>query len=130
PEPEPVKEEKSSSSKPEKRSTGSKSNRSSERSSSESSGNSGASAPTAPSGSVWDRIAQCESGGNWSINTGNGYYGGLQFSAQTWTAFGGGKYASTANQATRAQQIDIAKKVQAQQGWGAWPSCTSQLGIR
>ena len=130
PEPEPVKEEKSSSSKPEKRSTGSKSNRSSERSSSESSGNSGASAPTAPSGSVWDRIAQCESGGNWSINTGNGYYGGLQFSAQTWTAFGGGKYASTADKATRAQQIDIAKKVQAQQGWGAWPSCTSQLGIR
>ncbi len=130
PEPEPVKEEKSSSSKPEKRSTGSKSNRSSERSSSESSGNSGASAPTAPSGSVWDRIAQCESGGNWSINTGNGYYGGLQFSAQTWTAFGGGKYASTADKATRAQQIDIAKKVQAAQGWGAWPSCTSQLGIR
>ena len=130
PEPEPVKEEKSSSSKPEKRSTGSKSNRSSERSSSESSGNSGASAPTAPSGSVWDRIAQCESGGNWSINTGNGYYGGLQFSAQTWTAFGGGKYASTADKSTRAQQIDIAKKVQAAQGWGAWPSCTSQLGIR
>jgi len=136
---------------PEQRSTSTKSNRSSDRSSSESSssdssssssssssesssdsssGNTGASAPTAPSGGVWDRIAQCESGGNWSINTGNGYYGGLQFSAQTWTAFGGGKYASTANQATRAQQIDIAKKVQAQQGWGAWPSCTSKLGIR
>src|SRR5699024_2846196 len=87
-------------------------------------------APTAPSGSVWDRIAQCESGGNWSINTGNGYYGGLQFSASTWKAFGGGKYASTADKATRAPQIDIAKKVQAAQGWGAWPSCTSQLGIR
>ena len=135
PEPEPAQEEKSSSSSssssaPEKRSTGSKSNRSSERSSSESSGNTGASAPTAPSGSVWDRIAQCESGGNWSINTGNGYYGGLQFSASTWKAFGGGKYASTADKATRAQQIDIAKKVQAAQGWGAWPSCTSQLGIR
>ncbi|MGO1228749.1 MAG: resuscitation-promoting factor [Brachybacterium sp.] len=132
PKPEPVQEEKSSSEKSssEKRSTGSKSNRSSERSSSESSGNTGASAPAAPSGSVWDRIAQCESGGNWSINTGNGYYGGLQFSAGTWKAFGGGKYASTANQATRGQQIDIAKKVQAQQGWGAWPSCTSKLGIR
>ncbi|GAA4523101.1 resuscitation-promoting factor [Brachybacterium paraconglomeratum] len=138
PKPEPVQEEKSSSSEKssskksssEKRETGSKSNRSSERSSSESSGNTGASAPAAPSGSVWDRIAQCESGGNWSINTGNGYYGGLQFSGQTWKAFGGGKYASTANQATRGQQIDIAKKVQAAQGWGAWPSCTSQLGIR
>src|SRR5699024_4492984 len=135
PEPEPAQEEKTSASSSccaasEKRSTGSKSNRSSERSSSESSGNTGASAPTAPSGSVWDRIAQCESGGNWSINTGNGYYGGLQFSASTWKAFGGGKYASTADKATRAQQIDIAKKVQAAQGWGAWPSCTSQLGIR
>src|SRR5699024_2634527 len=111
PEPEPAQEETSSSSSssssaPEKRSTGSKSNRGSERSSSESSGNTGASAPTAPSGSVWDRIAQCESGGNWSINTGNGYYGGLQFSASTWKAFGGGKYASTADKATRAQQID------------------------
>ncbi len=92
-------------------------------------GVSGAGVAAADDG-VWDRVAQCESGGNWSINTGNGYYGGLQFSAQTWTAFGGGKYASTANQATRAQQIDIAKKVQAQQGWGAWPSCTSKLGIR
>ena len=113
-------------------------NRSSERSSSTSSsssssssgGNTGASAPSAPSGSVWDRLAQCESGGNWSINTGNGYYGGLQFSKSTWLAFGGGKYAPTANLASRSQQIDIAKKTQAAQGWGAWPSCTSKLGIR
>ena len=79
---------------------------------------------------VWDEVAQCESGGNWSINTGNGYHGGLQFSRSTWQAFGGGKYAPTADQATRAQQIDIAKKTQAAQGWGAWPSCTAQLGIR
>jgi resuscitation-promoting factor RpfB len=128
--PEPVQEEKPAAASTEKRSTGSKSTRSSERSSSKSSGNSGASAPTAPSGSVWDRLAQCESGGNWSINTGNGYHGGLQFSKQTWLAFGGGKYAPQANLATRAQQIDIAKKTQAAQGWGAWPSCTAQLGIR
>ena len=78
----------------------------------------------------WDEVAACESGGDWSINTGNGYHGGLQFSGQTWRAFGGGKYAPTADQASRAQQIDIAKKVQAQQGWGAWPACTSKLGIR
>lgn len=94
------------------------------------SGNTGADAPTVPSGSVWDQLAQCESTGNWSINTGNGYYGGLQFSASTWKAFGGGKYAEYAHQATREQQIDIAEKVQASQGWGAWPSCTSKLGIR
>ncbi|MGO1569136.1 MAG: resuscitation-promoting factor [Brachybacterium sp.] len=129
--PQPEPEETSSN---EQRSSGSKSNRSSDRSSSSSSssssGNTGASAPSAPSGSVWDRLAQCESGGNWSINTGNGYHGGLQFSKSTWLGYGGGKYAPTANLATREQQIAIAKKTQASQGWGAWPSCTSQLGIR
>ena len=136
PAPEPAAEapttEQKSEKKSEKRSSSSSANRSSERSSEDSSSSkdSGASAPSAPSGSVWDRIAQCESGGNWSINTGNGYHGGLQFSGQTWRAFGGGKYAPTADQASRAQQIDIAKKVQAQQGWGAWPACTSKLGIR
>src|SRR5699024_7574544 len=93
-------------------------------------GNTGKAAPSAPSGSVWDRLAQCESGGNWSINTGNGFYGGLQFTHQTWIAFGGGAYANNAHQASRAQQIAIAKKVQASQGWGAWPACTSKLGIR
>ncbi|GAA2179296.1 resuscitation-promoting factor [Brooklawnia cerclae] len=91
--------------------------------------NTGASAPTVASGSVWDSLAQCESGGNWAINTGNGYYGGLQFSAGTWQAYGGGTYASTADQATREQQIAIASQVQAAQGWGAWPSCTAKLGI-
>ena len=79
---------------------------------------------------MWDRLAQCESGGNWSINSGNGYYGGLQFSKSTWLAYGGGQYAPTANQATRDQQIAIAKKTQASQGWGAWPACTKKLGIR
>ncbi len=86
--------------------------------------------PSVNDGSVWDRLAQCESGGNWSINTGNGYYGGLQFNAGTWRAYGGDAYAPFAHQATREQQIAIAKKVQANQGWGAWPACTAKLGIR
>lgn len=79
---------------------------------------------------VWTALAQCESGGNWSINTGNGYYGGLQFHPQTWTGHGGGQYAPYAHQATPEQQIEVAKRVQASQGWGAWPACTSKLGIR
>ncbi|MFB6832685.1 transglycosylase family protein [Streptomyces hydrogenans] len=78
---------------------------------------------SAATASEWDRVAQCESGGNWSINTGNGYYGGLQFSASTWAAYGGTAYASTANQASKSQQIAIAEKVLAGQGKGAWPSC-------
>lgn len=78
---------------------------------------------SAATASEWDTVAQCESGGNWSINTGNGYYGGLQFSASTWAAYGGTAYASTANQASKSQQIAIAEKVLASQGKGAWPSC-------
>ncbi|MFF7983964.1 transglycosylase family protein [Streptomyces sp. NPDC007901] len=77
---------------------------------------------------VWDRIAQCESGGNWHINTGNGYYGGLQFSASTWRAYGGTAYASTADQASREAQIAVATKVQHAQGWGAWPVCSARAG--
>ncbi|MCB5166268.1 LysM peptidoglycan-binding domain-containing protein [Streptomyces bambusae] len=73
--------------------------------------------------SEWDAVAQCESGGNWSINTGNGYYGGLQFAPSTWAAFGGTAYAPNAHQATKAQQIAIGEKVLAGQGKGAWPSC-------
>ncbi|MDX3578302.1 MULTISPECIES: transglycosylase family protein [unclassified Streptomyces] len=83
---------------------------------------------TAADSGVWDRIAQCESGGDWHINTGNGYYGGLQFSAGTWRAFGGGAYASTADKASKAQQISIAAKVQNAQGWGAWPTCSARAG--
>ncbi len=79
---------------------------------------------------VWDRIAACESGGNWHINTGNGYYGGLQFSASTWLGHGGGAYASRADLASRDEQIAIAKKVQASQGWGAWPTCSYKAGAR
>ncbi|GAB2749782.1 transglycosylase family protein [Streptomyces bullii] len=77
---------------------------------------------------VWDRIAQCESGGNWHISTGNGYYGGLQFSASTWRAYGGTAYAPTADQATKEQQITVAAKVQRAQGWGAWPTCSARAG--
>ncbi|MGW4354093.1 transglycosylase family protein [Nocardia sp. NPDC004582] len=79
--------------------------------------------------SDWDKLAQCEAGGNWGINTGNGFQGGLQFSPGTWTAHGGGEYAATANQATREQQIAVAEKVLATQGWGAWPACSSSLGL-
>ncbi|MCX4701952.1 transglycosylase family protein [Streptomyces sp. NBC_01373] len=82
----------------------------------------------AADGGVWDRIAQCESGGNWHINTGNGYYGGLQFSASTWRGYGGTAYAPTADQATRSQQIAVATKVQQAQGWGAWPTCSARAG--
>jgi hypothetical protein len=71
----------------------------------------------------WDRVASCESGGNWGINTGNGYRGGLQFSQGTWSAHGGGEYATSANQATRDQQIAVAERVLATQGRGAWPVC-------
>ncbi|MFJ6834980.1 transglycosylase family protein [Streptomyces sp. NPDC091209] len=77
---------------------------------------------------VWDRIAQCESGGNWHINTGNGYYGGLQFSAGTWRAYGGTAYAPTADQASRSGQIAVASRVQSAQGWGAWPTCSARAG--
>ncbi|MFJ6393463.1 transglycosylase family protein [Streptomyces sp. NPDC091972] len=82
----------------------------------------------AADGGVWDRIAQCESGGNWHISTGNGYYGGLQFSAGTWRAYGGTAYAPTADQATKSQQIAVATKVQRAQGWGAWPTCSARAG--
>ena len=77
-------------------------------------------AASAAPDSTWDAVAQCESSGNWSINTGNGYYGGLQFSQSTWNAFGGQEYASRADLATREQQIAIAEKTLAGQGWGAW----------
>ena len=79
--------------------------------------------------STWNALAQCESGGNWHINTGNGYYGGIQFSQGTWGAFGGTQYASRADLATRGQQIATAEKVQDVQGWGAWPACSAGLGL-
>lgn len=79
--------------------------------------------------SDWDRLAQCEAGGNWNINTGNGYHGGLQFSPSTWNANGGQEFAPYAYQASREEQIVVGERVLASQGWGAWPSCTSQLGL-
>ena len=78
--------------------------------------------------SVWDRVAQCESSGNWNINTGNGFFGGLQFTSSTWQAFGGAQFAGSANQASRGQQIIVAERVLAGQGWGAWPVCSRKAG--
>ena len=78
---------------------------------------------------VWDRVAACESGGRWKINTGNGYYGGLQFSASTWRAYGGKRYANMAHRATKAEQIAIARRVLAGQGPGAWPVCSKRAGL-
>ncbi|MER5946446.1 transglycosylase family protein [Streptomyces sp. NPDC001904] len=78
---------------------------------------------------TWNKVAACESSNNWSINTGNGFYGGLQFTASTWSAFGGGAYASRADLATKDQQIAVAEKVLAGQGPGAWPVCSQRAGL-
>ena len=86
-----------------------------------------ASNASAASDSTWDNVASCESGNNWSTNTGNGYYGGLQFSQSTWDAYGGGQYAARADEASKSQQIAIAEKTLAGQGWGAW-TCASIVG--
>jgi nucleoid-associated protein YgaU len=77
----------------------------------------------------WDTLAQCESGGNWGINTGNGFHGGLQFTQSTWIAYGGGSFAPSAEKASRAEQISVAQKVAASQGFGAWPSCSRKAGL-
>ncbi|WP_030269743.1 transglycosylase family protein [Streptomyces sp. NRRL B-24484] len=84
---------------------------------------------SAASTTTWDAVARCESGGNWSINTGNGFYGGLQFTASTWRAYGGTAYAPQANRASRTQQIAVAEKVLASQGPGAWPVCSHKAGL-
>jgi hypothetical protein len=87
--------------------------------------------PAATSGavdvSVWDRLAQCESGGNWSINTGNGFYGGLQFTIDSWRWVGGSGYP---HEASKAEQIARAEILLGRQGWEAWPACSSKLGLR
>ena len=83
-------------------------------------------AANAADGATWDALAQCESGGNWSINTGNGFYGGLQFTQQSWN--GVGMSGSPVN-ATRAQQIEAGERLLAIQGWGAWPACSAKLGL-
>jgi resuscitation-promoting factor RpfB len=80
--------------------------------------------------SVWDRLAQCESGGNWAINTGNGYYGGLQFDRSTWSSNGGTRYAAYPHQASREEQIAVAQKVRnSRGGYSAWPACSARLGL-
>lgn len=89
----------------------------------------GTEVPPVRNGATWNALAECESGGNWSINTGNGYYGGIQFDQNTWARQGGLRYAPRPDLATREEQIAIAEVTRARQGWGAWPSCTSQLGI-
>lgn len=76
---------------------------------------------------VWDRLAQCESSGDWNINTGNGFYGGLQFTLSSWRAVGGTGYP---HHASKQEQIRRAEKLKAIQGWGAWPACSSKLGLR
>lgn len=83
-------------------------------------------APAVSDGSVWDRLAQCESGGNWAINTGNGYYGGLQFNLSSWQAVGGSGLPSDAS---REEQIMRGQMLQSRQGWGAWPACSAKLGL-
>src|SRR5262245_22026932 len=88
----------------------------------------GATSASAASVATWDKVAQCESGGNWSINTGNGYYGGLQFSNSSWAAAGGTQYAARADLATESQQIAPAEKLLAIQGPGAW-SCAGAGGL-
>ncbi len=85
------------------------------------------SAPSVAGDGVWDQLAACEAGGNWAINTGNGYYGGLQFSLGTWRAAGGSGLPSDAS---REEQIARAQSVLARQGWGAWPACSAKLGLR
>ncbi len=84
---------------------------------------------SAASTSTWDSVAQCESTGNWGISTGNGFSGGLQFTPSTWAAYGGTAYASSADQATKGQQIAVAEKVLASQGPGAWPVCSVKAGL-
>jgi hypothetical protein len=87
-------------------------------------------APTfAASSATWDHLAQCESDKHWNANTGNGYYGGLQFSAGTWRAYDGDDFAKRADLATRAQQITVAERLLADRGWGPWPACSAKLKL-
>lgn len=83
-------------------------------------------AANAVDSATWDALAQCESGGNWSINTGNGFYGGLQFTQQSWNGVGMSGSPATA---TREQQIEAGERLLAIQGWGAWPACSAKLGL-
>jgi uncharacterized protein YabE (DUF348 family) len=88
----------------------------------------GTEVPPVSSGGTWDALSQCEAGGNWAINTGNGFFGGVQFDQNTWERNGGLRYAARADLATREEQIAIAEVTRARQGWGAWPVCSGRLG--
>jgi resuscitation-promoting factor RpfB len=90
----------------------------------------GTEVPPVTDGSIWDAIAGCEAGGNWAINTGNGYYGGVQFDQSTWERNGGLRFASRADLASRDEQITIAEVTRERQGWGAWPVCSGRAGAR
>lgn len=90
----------------------------------------GTEVPPVSNGATWDALARCEAGGNWAINTGNGYYGGVQFDQNTWERNGGLRYAQRADLATREEQIAIAEVTRARQGWGAWPTCSGRIGAR
>jgi len=88
----------------------------------------GTDVPPVSNGSIWDAIAGCEAGGNWAVNTGNGYYGGVQFDQGTWERNGGLRFAPRADLATREEQIAIAEVTRERQGWGAWPVCSGRAG--
>jgi resuscitation-promoting factor RpfB len=90
----------------------------------------GTEVPPVSNGATWDALSQCEAGGNWAINTGNGFFGGVQFDQNTWERNGGLRYAQRADLATREEQIAIAEVTRARQGWGAWPTCSGRLGVR
>jgi resuscitation-promoting factor RpfB len=90
----------------------------------------GTEVPPVTNGAAWDALARCESTGNWAINTGNGFYGGVQFDQNTWERQGGLRYAPRADLATREEQIAIAEVTRARQGWGAWPVCSGRIGAR
>lgn len=79
---------------------------------------------------TWNRLAHCESSGRWHINTGNGYYGGLQISPSTWRAYHGKRFAPLPHQATKRQQIWVAERIKRGQGWRAWPVCSQRIGVR
>uniref|UniRef100_UPI0012E832BE transglycosylase family protein n=1 Tax=Mycobacterium sp. Marseille-P9652 TaxID=2654950 RepID=UPI0012E832BE len=88
----------------------------------------GTDVPPVTNGSIWDAIAGCEAGGNWAINTGNGYYGGVQFDQSTWERNGGLRFAPRADLASREEQIAVAEVTRERQGWGAWPVCSGRAG--
>ena len=90
----------------------------------------GTEVPPVSDGTIWDSLAGCEAGGNWAINTGNGFFGGVQFDQGTWAANGGLRYAPRADMATREEQIAIAEVTRQRQGWGAWPVCSGRVGAR